>query len=168
MKKLARFAALLLTAVMALTLLAGCSGNFQSNPQAEEAILAYVNETYTTLDDADLTNDDAMRLKAAEVLSKVNEDGTITKNDARYYKMIEFSSGTVQIKGQAACTENEALDNGLLKMASYAPGQTSQLLGNFIGLGDETDHSCITSFGVATRVIGDKTYVAIAYEASIE
>lgn len=162
MKKLARLAALLLAAVMAMTMLAGCSGEFQTNPQAEEAILKYVQENYATRD-TPLPNDTAMRRKAAEVLAKVNDDGEIAEKD--FYQITEIEYG--------ANTKNEVtiacivLDDDefpyehpdeMHPMEAYTAGQLPDALRYMLH-----DSQWITSFGVATRVIDGKTYVAVSY-----
>ena len=165
MKKLAKLAALLLAGVMVLAMLTACGGDFQADPQAEEAILKYVQEHYETRDNP-LTNDATMRQKAAEMLAKVNEDGTISGKD--YIQGAEIWYDIYQEEVTIACIDlkqlperpsMDILQGMLLPMEVYTAGQMPAMLESEL----KQNQMVITSFGVATRVIGGKTYVAISY-----
>lgn len=61
MKKLARIAALLLVGIMTLAMLTGCKGSFETNPEAEEQILKYVQGTFEDrLNGKKLTNNSSL------------------------------------------------------------------------------------------------------------
>ena len=158
MKKLARFAALLLTAVMALTMLAGCSGEFQTNPEAEEAVIKYVNDNYET-QDVPLTNNAAMRQQAAQVLAKATEDGKISKKDVAF--KYEYTGSASKIEVRVACANETPDADGMFTLKPYTGSNVEDLVDSVMGF----DLEYITVFGVSTRVINGKTYVAVAYTA---
>ena len=159
MKKLARLVSLLLAGVMVMALLAGCNGSFESNSKAEDAILKYIQENYEEkLCGRELTNDAVLRQKAVQLLTKVTDDGRISEKDyvngtVTYYDSLCKEEITIA----CAVWEEGPSDDGYLQMKEFT-GDAS-IISN-----PNLEHcDMILSFGVATRVINGKTYVAIAY-----
>ena len=164
MKKLARIAALLLVGIMTLAMLTGCKGSFETNPKAEELILQYVQDTFTDqLNGKKLTNNSSLHQEAAQILAKVTEDGRIKKSDC-YRGTFTIYDGLKKAEVKIACVVFSAdpSEDGMLQMKEFT-GDVPAFLGELLG---ELDSQCdmLLDFGVATRVINGKTYVAIANE----
>ena len=165
MKKLARIAALLLVGIMTLAMLTGCKGAFETNPKAEEQILQYVQDTFKDrLNGKKLTNNSSLHQEAAQILAKVTEDGRIKESDYRRGKLTIYD-GLEKAEVKIACVvlPEGSSEDGMLQMEEF----TGNISGFLKELLDELDSQCdmLLDFGVATRVINGKTYVAIAYVA---
>lgn len=163
MKKLARIAALLLVGIMTLAMLTGCKGSFETNPKAEEQILQYVQDTFTDqLNGKKLTNNSSLHQEAAQILAKVTEDGKIKESDCYHGKLTVYD-GLYKAEVKIACVvfSEDPSEDGMLQMKEFT-GNVPAFLGELL---DELDEYCdmLLDFGVATRVINGKTYVAIAY-----
>lgn len=163
MKKLARIAALLLVSIMTLAMLTGCKGAFETNPKAEEQILQYVQETFKDrLNGKKLTNNSSLHQEAAQILAKATEDGRIKESDYRRGKLTIYD-GLEKAEVKIACVvlHEYPSEDGMLQMEEF----TGNISGFLKELLDELDSQCdmLLDFGVATRVINGKTYVAIAY-----
>ena len=165
MKKLARIAALLLVGVMTLAMLTGCKGSFETNPRAEEQILQYVQNTFEDqLNGKKLTNNTSLHQEAAQILAKVTEDGRIKESDYRRGKLTIYD-GLYKAEVKIACVvlpENPSED-GMLQMKEFTDNVPEFLKETLVDLNRQCD--MLLDFGVATRVINGKTYVAIAYVA---
>jgi len=163
MKKLARIAALLLVGIMTLAMLTGCKGAFETNPKAEEQILQYVQDTFEgRLNGKKLTNNSSLHQEAAQILAKVTEDGRIKKSDCCHGK-ITYYDGLEKAEVKIACVvlpEGPSEDR-MLQMKEFTGNVSAFLEEPLDGLKDGCN--LLLDFGVATRVINGKTYVAIAY-----
>ena len=166
MKKLARIAALLLVGIMTLAMLTGCKGSFETNPKAEEQILQYVQNTFKDqLNGKKLTNNTSLHQEAAQILAKVTEDGKIKGSDC-YHGKLTYYDGLEKAEVKIACVvlpDNNPSEDGMLQMKEFT-GDVQAFLDEPL---DDLDNYCdlLLDFGVATRVINGKTYVAIAYVA---
>ena len=164
MKKLARIAALLLVGIMTLAMLTGCKGAFETNPKAEEQILQYVQDTFKDrLNGKKLTNNSSLHQEAAQILAKVTEDGRIKESDCCHEKITHYD-GLDKAEVKIACVvySDDLSEDRMLQMKEFT-GNVQEFL-NDEPLSDlYTRCAMLLDFGVATRVINGKTYVAIAY-----
>lgn len=163
MKKLARIAALLLVGIMTLAMLTGCKGAFETNPEAEEQILKYVQGTFEDrLNGKKLTNNSSLHQEAAQILAKVTEDGKIKESDC-YHGKLTIYDGLDKAEVKIACVvlPEGPSEDGMLQMKEF----TGNVLAFLEEPLDDLEQQCamLLDFGVATRVINGKTYVAIAY-----
>lgn len=165
MKKLARIAALLLVGIMTLAMLTGCKGAFETNPKAEEQILQYVQDTFEKqLNGKKLTNNSSLHQEAAQILAKVTEDGRIKESDCGRGKFTNYD-GLEKAEVKIACIvlpEGSSKD-GMLQMKEFTDDVQAFLRETLVDLNHQCD--MLLDFGVATRVMNGKTYVAIAYVA---
>ena len=165
MKKLARIAALLLVGIMTLAMLTGCKGSFETNPKAEEQILQYVQDTFADqLNGKKLTNNTSLHQEAAQILAKVTEDGRIKESDCGRGKFTNYD-GLEKAEVKIACIvlpEGSSKD-GMLQMKEFTDDVQAFLRETLVDLNRQCD--MLLDFGVATRVMNGKTYVAIAYVA---
>lgn len=164
MKKLARIAALLLVGIMTLAMLTGCKGAFETNPKAEDQILQYVQDTFADrLNGKKLTNNTSLHQEAAQILAKVTEDGKIKESDCGRGKFTHYD-GLDKAEVKIACVVLEGpSEDGMMQMKEFT-GDVSAFLNEQLR---DLKGGCdmLLDFGVATRVINGKTYVAIAYVA---
>lgn len=163
MKKLARIAALLLVGIMTLTMLTGCKGSFETNPKAEEQILQYVQNTFKDqLNGKKLTNNTSLHQEAAQILAKVTEDGKIKESDC-YHGKLTIYDGLDKAEVKIACVvlPEGPSEDGMLQMKEFTGDVSAFLKEPLVDL--EQQCAMLLDFGVATRVINGKTYVAIAY-----
>ena len=163
MKKLARIAALLLVGIMTLAMLTGCKGSFETNPEAEEQILQYVQDTFAgKLNGKKLTNNSSLHQEAAQILAKVTEDGRIKESDCYRGKVTHYDGlDKAEVKIACVVLPKGPSEDGMLQMKEFT-GNAPAFLGELLG---DPNRYCdmLLDFGVATRVINGKTYVAIAY-----
>ena len=170
MKKLARIAALLLVGIMTLAMLTGCKGAFETNPKAEEQILQYVQDTFADrLNGKKLTNNSSLHQEAAQILAKVTEDGKIKESDCYRGKLTHYD-GLEKAEVKIACVvySDDLSEDGMLQMREFTDNVQEFLMDPLSDL--YTRCAMLLDFGVATRVINGKTYVAIAsvdYERGI-
>lgn len=163
MKKLARIAALLLVGIMTLAMLTGCKGSFETNPMAEEQILKYVQGTFEDrLNGKKLTNNSSLHQEAAQILAKVTEDGKIKESDC-YHGKLTIYDGLDKAEVKIACVvlPEGPSEDGMLQMKEFTGDVSAFLKEPLVDL--EQQCAMLLDFGVATRVINGKTYVAIAY-----
>ena len=163
MKKLARIAALLLVGIMTLAMLTGCKGSFETNPEAEEQILKYVQGTFEDrLNGKKLPNNSSLHQEAAQILAKVTEDGRIKESDYRRGKLTIYD-GLEKAEVKIACVvlPDGPSEDGMLQMREFTDNVQEFLDEPLYDL--YTRCAMLLDFGVATRVINGKTYVAIAY-----
>lgn len=163
MKKLARIAALLLVGIMTLAMLTGCKGAFETNPKAEGQILQYVQDTFAgKLNGKKLTNNSSLHQEATQILAKVTEDGRIKESDF-YRGKFTIYDGLTKAEVKIACIvlPDGPSKDGMLQMKEFT-GDVPAFLEEPLR---DLNISCkmLLDFGVATRVINGKTYVAIAY-----
>lgn len=165
MKKLARIAALLLVGIMTLTMLTGCKGAFETNPKAEEQILKYVQGAFEDqLNGKKLTNNTSLHQEAAQILAKVTEDGRIKESDCGRGKFTYYD-GLDKAEVKIACVvySDDLSEDGMLQMKEFTGDVQAFLKETLVDLNRQCD--MLLDFGVATRVMNGKTYVAIAYVA---
>ena len=165
MKKLARIAALLLVGIMTLAMLTGCKGSFETNPMAEEQILKYVQGAFEDrLNGKKLTNNSSLHQEAAQILAKVTEDGRIKESDY-YHGKLTIYDGLDKAEVKIACVvlPEGPSEDGMLQMKEFTGDVSAFLKEPLVDL--EQQCAMLLDFGVATRVINGKTYVAIAYVA---
>ena len=165
MKKLARIAALLLVGIMTLAMLTGCKGAFETNPKAEEQILQYVQDTFAgKLNGKKLTNNTSLHQEAAQILAKVTEDGRIKESDCGRGKFTNYD-GLEKAEVKIACVvySDDLSEDGMLQMKEFTGNVPAFLQETLVDLNRQCD--MLLDFGVATRVMNGKTYVAIAYVA---
>lgn len=163
MKKLARIAALLLVGIMTLAMLTGCKGSFETNPRAEEQILKYVQGAFEDrLNGKKLTNNSSLHQEAAQILAKVTEDGRIKESDY-YHGKLTIYDGLDKAEVKIACVvlPEGPSEDGMLQMKEFTGDVSAFLKEPLVDL--EQQCAMLLDFGVATRVINGKTYVAIAY-----
>lgn len=163
MKKLARIAALLLVGIMTLAMLTGCKGSFETNPKAEEQILKYVQGAFEDrLNGKKLTNNSSLHQEAAQILAKVTEDGRIKESDY-YHGKLTIYDGLDKAEVKIACVvlPEGPSEDGMLQMKEFTGDVSAFLKEPLVDL--EQQCAMLLDFGVATRVINGKTYVAIAY-----
>lgn len=163
MKKLARIAALLLVGIMTLAMLTGCKGSFETNPRAEEQILKYVQNAFgDRLNGKKLTNNSSLHQEAAQILAKVTEDGRIKESDY-YHGKLTIYDGLDKAEVKIACVvlPDNPSEDGMLQMKEFTGDVSAFLKEPLVDL--EQQCAMLLDFGVATRVINGKTYVAIAY-----
>lgn len=163
MKKLARIAALLLVGIMTLAMLTGCKGSFETNPKAEEQILKYVQNAFEDrLNGKKLTNNSSLHQEAAQILAKVTEDGRIKESDC-YHGKLTYYDGLEKAEVKIACVvlPEGPSEDGMLQMKEFTGDVSAFLKEPLVDL--EQQCAMLLDFGVATRVINGKTYVAIAY-----
>lgn len=165
MKKLARIAALLLVGIMTLAMLTGCKGSFETNPMAEEQILKYVQGAFEDrLNGKKLTNNSSLHQEAAQILAKVTEDGRIKESDCGRGKFTYYD-GLDKAEVKIACVvySDDLSEDGMLQMKEFTGDVQAFLKETLVDLNRQCD--MLLDFGVATRVMNGKTYVAIAYVA---
>lgn len=165
MKKLARIAALLLVGIMTLAMLTGCKGAFETNPKAEEQILQYVQDTFKDqLNGKKLTNNTSLHQEAAQILAKVTEDGRIKESDCGRGKFTNYDGlDKAEVKIACVVLPDDLSEDGMLQMKEFTDNVPEFLKETLVDLNGQCD--MLLDFGVATRVINGKTYVAIAYVA---
>lgn len=165
MKKLARIAALLLVGIMTLAMLTGCKGAFETNPKAEEQILQYVQDTFEKqLNGKKLTNNSSLHQEAAQILAKVTEDGRIKESDCGRGKFTNYDGlDKAEVKIACVVLPDDLSEDGMLQMKEFTGNVPAFLQETLVDLNRQCD--MLLDFGVATRVMNGKTYVAIAYVA---
>ena len=174
MKKIKRFAAVLLAGIMALALLTACGGSGSDNPEfdakVESAYLDALNKAFKT----SFENDDAIRaLAVTHIAEKSGADSltneTIWKTDGNEKNVVrqvmlcwELKRDTrsyVPLFYQAANAPNITPDKMSLRTLYYVVEQEIETAKKKNGRTLE-----LTALGVGARTIGGKTYVAIGFE----
>lgn len=163
MKKLARIAALLLVGIMTLAMLTGCKGAFETNPKAEDQILQYVQDTFADrLNGKKLTNNSSLHQEAAQILAKVTEDGRIKESDCGRGKFTNYDGlDKAEVKIACVVLPDDLSEDEMLQMKEFTGDVPAFLKETLVDLNRQCD--MLLDFGVATRVMNGKTYVAIAY-----
>lgn len=175
MKKIKRFAAVLLAGIMALALFAACSdssdpGNPEFDAKVEIAYLAALNKTFGT----SFKNDDAIRaLAVTHITEKSGADSLTgsarckTEGDEKtVVRQVQLCYDTKSSKPDAfvplfyeaaaaqTITANRLNVQALLRTVNKERGGADE---NGITLE-------LTALGVGAKTIGGKTYVAIGFE----
>lgn len=174
MKKLKRFAAVLLAGIMALALLTACGGSGSDNPkfdaEVESAYQKALNKAFKT----SFENDDAIRALAVTHITEKSGADSLSSN-ARY-KTDGDGKTTVRLVQicydvRKSTKENyvplfyEAAKTDAIK-ANYTNVQALlRIVNEEIANADKNGITLeLTALGVGAQTIGNKTYVAIGFE----
>ena len=174
MKKIKRFAAVLLAGIMALALLTACGGSNSDNPEfdaeVESAYLVALNKAFKT----SFENDDAIRALAVTHIAEKSGADSLTgrarcKTEGDETTMVRQVQLCYDVR--KSTKENyvplfyEAAKTDAIK-ANYTNVQALLLTVNKErGGADENGRTLeLTALGVGAWTIGGKTYVAIGFE----
>lgn len=173
MKKIKRFAAVLLAGIMVLALLTACGGSGSDNPEfdaeVESAYQKALNKTFGT----SFENDDAIRALAVTHITekhgadsltgsarwKTDGDGKTTVRQVQICYDVRKSTkeNYVPLFYEAAKTEPKANYTNVLTLFKTVEKE--------LGGAEENGRTLeLTALGVGARTIGGKTYVAIGFE----
>lgn len=175
MKKIKRFAAVLLAGIMALALLTACGGSGSDNPEfdakVESAYLDALNKAFGT----SFENDDAIRALAVTQITEKSSADSLTGrarcktegDETTVVRQVQLCFDTrsskpdafVPLFYEAANTPNITPDKMSLRTLYYVVEQEIETAKKKNGRTLE-----LTALGVGARTIGGKTYVAIGFE----
>lgn len=174
MKKIKRFAAVLLAGIMALALLTACGGSGSDNPEfdakVESAYLDALNKAFKT----SFENDDAIRALAVTHITEKSGAESLSSN-ARY-KTEGDGKTTVRLVQicydvRKSTKENyvplfyEAAKTEAIKANNTNVQVLLRTVNEEIANADKNGITLeLTALGVGARTIGGKTYVAIGFE----
>lgn len=174
MKKIKRFAAVLLAGIMALALLTACGGSGSDNPEfdakVESAYLDALNKAFGT----SFENDDAIRALAVTHIAEKSGADSLSSN-ARY-KTEGDGKTTVRLVQicydvRKSTKENyvplfyEAAKTEAIKANNTNVQVLLRTVNEEIANADKNGITLeLTALGVGARTIGGKTYVAIGFE----
>lgn len=175
MKKIKRFAAVLLAGIMALALFTACSdssdpGNPEFDAKVESAYLALLNKTFKT----SFENDDAIRTLALTHITEKHGADSLT-GSARC--KTEGNEKTV-VRQVQLCFDTRSSKPDAYVPLFYEAAKTAAIKANYTnvqallrtvnkerGGADENGITLeLTALGVGAWTIGGKTYVAIGFE----
>lgn len=174
MKKIKRFAAVLLAGIMALALLTACGGSNSDNPEfdaeVESAYLVALNKAFKT----SFENDDAIRALAVTHITEKSGADSLT-GSARC--KTEGSEKTV-VRQVQLCFDTKSSKPDAYVPLFYEAAKTDAIKANNtnvqvllrtvnkeIANADKNGIKLeLTALGVGARTIGGKTYVAIGFE----
>ena len=174
MKKIKRFAAVLLAGIMALALLTACGGSDSDNPEfdaeVESAYQKALNKTFGT----SFENDDAIRALAVTHITEKSGADSLT-GSARC--KTEGDEKTVVRQVQLCYDTKSSKPNAFVPLF-YEAAKTEAIKANNtnvqvllstvnkeIANADENGRTLeLTALGVGAKTIGGKTYVAIGFE----
>ena len=172
MKKIKRFAAVLLAGIMALALLTACGGSGSDNPEfdakVESAYLDALNKAFKT----SFENDDAIRALAVTHIAEKSGADSLT---GRARCKTEGDETTV-VRQVQLCFDTSKPDAYVPLF--YEAAKTDAIKANYTNVqvllstvnkerGGAEENSItleLTALGVGARTIGGKTYVAIGFE----
>lgn len=173
MKKIKRFAAVLLAGIMALALLTACGGSGSDNPEFDAKVESAYQKALNNAFGTSFENDDAIRALAvthiaeksgAESLSsnaryKTEGDGKTTVRLVQICYDVRKSTkeNYVPLFYEAAKTEAKANYTNVQALLRIVNEEIANAKKNGITLE-------LTALGVGARTIGGKTYVAIGFE----
>ena len=175
MKKIKRFAAVLLAGIMALALLTACGGSGSDNPEfdarVESAYLDALNKAFGT----SFENDDAIRALAVTHITEKSGADSLTGrarcktegDETTVVRQVQLCYDTKSSKPdafvplfyEAANTPNITPDKMSLRTLYYVVEQEIETAKKKNGRTLE-----LTALGVGAKTIGGKTYVAIGFE----
>ena len=175
MKKIKRFAAVLLAGIMALALFTACSdssdpGNPEFDAKVESAYLAALNKTFGT----SFKNDDAIRALAVTHITEKHGADSLT-GSARC--KTEGDEKTV-VRQVQLCYDTKSSKPDAFVPLFYQAADTQTIKTNYTSIRvllntvdrelENADKNGITleltALGVGAKTIGGKTYVAIGFE----
>ena len=174
MKKIKRFAAVLLAGIMALALLTACGGSGSDNPEfdakAESAYLDALNKAFKT----SFENDDAIRALAVTHITEKSGADSLT---GRARCKTDGDETTVVRQVQLCYDVRKSTKENYVPLF-YEAAKTEAIKANYtnvltlfktvekeLGGAEENGRTLeLTALGVGARTIGGKTYVAIGFE----
>ena len=174
MKKIKRFAAVLLAGIMALALLTACGGSGSDNPEfdaeVESAYLDALNKAFGT----SFENDDAIRALAVTHIAEKSGAESLSSN-ARY--KIE-GDGKTTVRLVQICYDVRKSTKENYVPLFYEAAKTEGIKANYTNvqallrivneeIANAKKNSItleLTALGVGAKTIGGKTYVAIGFE----
>lgn len=174
MKKIKRFAAVLLAGIMALALLTACGGSGSDNPEfdakVESAYLDALNKAFKT----SFENDDAIRtLAVTHIAEKHGADSLTgetlwkTKGDGKtVVRQVQLCFDTRSSKPDAYVPLfYEAAKTAAIKANSTNVQALLRTVNEEIANAKKNGRTLeLTALGVGAKTIGGKTYVAIGFE----
>ena len=174
MKKIKRFAAVLLAGIMALALLTACGGSDSDNPEfdakVESAYLDALNKAFGT----SFENDDAIRALAVTQITEKSSADSLT---GRARCKTEGDETTVVRQVQLCYDVRKSTKENYVPLF-YEAAKTEAIKANNtnvqvllrtvneeIANADKNGITLeLTALGVGAKTIGGKTYVAIGFE----
>ena len=173
MKKIKRFAAVLLAGIMALALLTACGGSGSDNPEfdaeVESAYLDALNKAFGT----SFENDDAIRaLAVTHIAEKSGADSltgrarcktdgdetTVVRQVMLCWELKRDTRSYVPLFYQAAKTDAIKANNTNVQVLLRTVNKERD------GAKENGRTLELTALGVGAKTIGGKTYVAIGFE----
>ena len=174
MKKIKRFAAVLLAGIMALALLTACGGSNSDNPEfdaeVESAYLVALNKAFKT----SFENDDAIRALAVTHITEKSGADSLTgsarcKTDGDETTVVRQVQLCYDVR--KSTKENyvplfyEAAKTEAIKANNTNVQVLLRTVNEEIANADKNGITLeLTALGVGARTIGGKTYVAIGFE----
>lgn len=174
MKKIKRFAAVLLAGIMALALLTACGGSGSDNPEfdaeVESAYLDALNKAFKT----SFENDDAIRALAVTHIAEKSGADSLTSESVWKTE----GNGKTVVRQVMLCWElKKDTGKGYVPLF-YEAAKTAAIKANYTNVrallrtvNEEIANAKkngitleLTALGVGARTIGGKTYVAIGFE----
>ena len=174
MKKIKRFAAVLLAGIMALALLTACGGSGSDNPEfdakVESAYLDALNKAFKT----SFENDDAIRALAVTHIAEKSGADSLT---GRARCKTDGDETTV-VRQVQLCFDTRSSKPDAYVPLFYQAANAQTITANRLNVqvllstvNKERDGAKengrtleLTALGVGARTIGGKTYVAIGFE----
>ena len=174
MKKIKRFAAVLLAGIMALALLTACGGSGSDNPEfdaeVESAYLDALNKKFGK----EFENDDAIRALAVTHITEKSGAESLSSN-ARYKTE---GDGKTTVRLVQICYDVRKSTKENYVPLFYEAAKTEAIKANYTNVqallrivNEEIANAKkngrtleLTALGVGARTIGGKTYVAIGFE----
>lgn len=174
MKKIKRFAAVLLAGIMALALLTACGGSGSDNPEfdaeVESAYLDALNKAFGT----SFENDDAIRALAVTHIAEKSGADSLTSESVWKTE----GNGKTVVRQVMLCWElKKDTGKGYVPLF-YEAAKTAAIKANYTNVrallrtvNEEIANAKkngitleLTALGVGAKTIGGKTYVAIGFE----
>ena len=178
MKKIKRFAAVLLAGVLALALLTACggssgSGNPEFDANVEKAYLAALNKKFGKT----FKNDDDIKKLALKHIAETSGADSLTSS-ARYKTE---GDGKTTVRQVQLCFDTRSSKPDAYVPLFYEAAKTAPIKANYTNvqtlfktveneLGGAEENGItleLTALGVGAWTIGGKTYVAIGFELTI-
>ena len=174
MKKIKRFAAVLLAGIMALALLTACGGSGSDNPEfdaeVESAYLDALNKAFKT----SFENDDAIRALAVTHITEKSGADSLT---GRARCKTDGDETTVVRQVQICYDVRKSTKENYVPLF-YEAAKTAAIKANYTNVqallrtvNEEIANAKkngrtleLTALGVGAKTIGGKTYVAIGFE----
>lgn len=174
MKKIKRFAAVLLAGIMALALLTACGGSGSDNPEfdakVESAYLDALNKAFGT----SFENDDAIRALAVTHIAEKSGADSLTGSarcktegdETTVVRQVQLCYDTKSSKPDAFVPLfYEAAKTEAIKANNTNVQVLLRTVNKEIANADKNGRTLeLTALGVGAKTVGGKTYVAIGFE----